>query len=31
MFKIISGKKDIGAEIICDLKKINKRNIKKLS
>ena len=30
MFKIISGKKDIGAEIICDLKKINKGNIKKI-
>jgi len=30
MFDIIPGKKDIGAEIICDLKKINKNNIKKI-
>ena len=30
MFDIIPGKKDIGAEIICDLKKINKYHIKKI-
>ena len=30
MFDIIPGKKNIGAEIICDLKKINKYHIKKI-
>ena len=30
MFDIIPGKKDIGAEVICDLKKINKHNFKKI-
>ena len=30
MFDIIPGKKDIGAEIICDLKKISKNHIKKI-
>ena len=30
MFEIIPGKKDIGAEVLCDLKKINKNNIKKI-
>ena len=30
MFDIIPGKKDIGAEVICDLKKINKYHIKKV-
>ena len=30
MFKIIPGKKDIGAEISCNIKKINKNNLKKI-
>ena len=30
MFEIISGKKNIGAEIICDLNKIKKYHIKKI-
>ncbi|MFL2886473.1 MAG: TauD/TfdA dioxygenase family protein [Candidatus Pelagibacter sp.] len=30
MFKIIPGKKEIGAEIICDLKEISKHDIKKI-
>ena len=30
MFDIIPEKKDIGAEVLCDLKKINKNNIKKI-
>ena len=30
MFEIIPGKKEIGAEIICDLKKINKHHVKKI-
>ena len=30
MFKIISGKKDIGAEIFCNIKKINRNDLKKI-
>jgi len=30
MFKIIPGKKDIGAEIFCNIKKVNKNNLKKI-
>ena len=30
MFEIIPGKKEIGAKIICDLKKIKKNHIKKI-
>ena len=30
MFKTIPGKKKIGAEVICDLKKIKKNHIKKI-
>ena len=30
MFEIIPGEKEIGAQIICDLKKIKKNNIKKI-
>ena len=30
MFDIVPGKKNIGAEIICDLKKVNKYHIKKI-
>ena len=30
MFKIIPGKKDIGAQISCNIKKINKNNLKKI-
>jgi Probable taurine catabolism dioxygenase len=30
MYKIIPGKKNIGAEIFCNLKKINKKDIKKI-
>ena len=30
MFKIIPGKKDIGAEIIGNIKKINKNDLKKI-
>ncbi len=30
MFKIIPGKKDIGAEIICNIKTVNKNNLKKI-
>ena len=30
MFKIISGKQDIGAEIFCSIKKINKNDLKKI-
>jgi len=30
MFKIIPGKKDIGAEIICNIKKINKNDLKQI-
>ena len=30
MFKIIPGKKDIGAQISCNIRKINKNNLKKI-
>ncbi len=30
MFKIIPGQKDIGAEIICNIKTVNKNNLKKI-
>ena len=30
MFKIIPGRKDIGAEIYCNIKKINKNDLKKI-
>ena len=30
MFKIIPGKKDIGAQIICNIKKINKNDLRKI-
>ena len=30
MFKIIPGKKDIGAKIICNIKKINKNDLRKI-
>ena len=30
MFKIIPGKQDIGAEIFCSIKKINKNDLKKI-
>ena len=30
MFKIIPGKKDIGAQIFCNIKKINTKNLSKI-
>ena len=30
MFKIIPNKKEIGAEIVCDLRQITKQDIKKI-
>ncbi len=30
MFKIIPGRKDIGAEIFCNIKKVNKNDLKKI-